>query len=101
MTWLYLLKCKDEVFGVFCAFYAIIQNQFSTKIRNLRLDNGGEYANQDFVQYFHKHGLLHELSCSQTPQQNGVAERKNRHILETAHALLIGAMYRITTGINL
>jgi len=90
MTWLYLLKRKDEVFGVFQAFHAMIQNQFSAKIRILRSDNGGEYMNRDFLEYFQRHGLLHESSCNQTPQQNGVAERKNRHILETARALLIG-----------
>jgi IS30 family transposase len=48
-------------------------------------------VNQPFQAYFQSHGLFHETSCSQTPQQNGIAERKNRHILETARALLIGA----------
>ena len=91
MTWLYLLKRKDEVFGVFQAFHAMVENQFSAKIRILRSDNGGEYMNRDFLEYFQRNGLLHESSCSQTPQQNRVAERKNRHILETARALLIGS----------
>lgn len=53
-------------------------------------DNGREYVNQEFQAYFQSHGLLHETY--KTPQQNGVVERKNRHILETAHALLIGAL---------
>ncbi|XP_073263621.1 uncharacterized protein [Populus alba] len=44
MTWLYLLKCKDEVFGVFRAFHAMIQNQYSAKVRILRTDNGGEFC---------------------------------------------------------
>ncbi|KAJ7982145.1 Retrovirus-related Pol polyprotein from transposon TNT 1-94 [Quillaja saponaria] len=90
MTWLYLLKHKDKVFGVFRAFHAMIQNQFSAKLQILCSDNGGEYVNQEFQAYFQMYGLLHETSCPQTPQQNGVAERKNRHILETARALLIG-----------
>uniref|UniRef100_A0A2N9I8R7 Integrase catalytic domain-containing protein n=1 Tax=Fagus sylvatica TaxID=28930 RepID=A0A2N9I8R7_FAGSY len=91
MTWLYLLKHKDEVFGVFKSFHIMVQTQFSAKIQILRSDNGGEYVNQPFQAYFQSHGLFHETSCSQTPQQNGIAERKNRHILETARALLIGA----------
>lgn len=91
MTWLYLLKHKDEVFTVFQSFHAMIQTQFSTQIRILRSDNGGEYVNHHFHSYFQQHGLIHKISCPQTPQQNGVAERKNRHILETARALLFGA----------
>uniref|UniRef100_A0A2N9HC31 Integrase catalytic domain-containing protein n=1 Tax=Fagus sylvatica TaxID=28930 RepID=A0A2N9HC31_FAGSY len=91
MTWLYLLKHKDEVFDVFKSFHIMVQTQFSAKIQILRSDNGGEYVNQPFQAYFQSHGLFHETSCSQTPQQNGIAERKNRHILETARALLIGA----------
>uniref|UniRef100_A0A2N9EIQ9 Integrase catalytic domain-containing protein n=1 Tax=Fagus sylvatica TaxID=28930 RepID=A0A2N9EIQ9_FAGSY len=86
------LKTKDEVSTVFQAFHAMVQTQFSSKIQILRSDNGGEYINQRLQAYFQQHGLLHETSCSQTPQQNGVAERKNRHILETARALLLGAM---------
>ena len=69
----------------------MVQTQFSTKIQILRSDNGGEYVNQRLHDYFQHHGLIHETSCTQTPQQNGVAERKNRHILETTRALLIGA----------
>ena len=91
MTWLYLLKRKNEVFGVFKSFHVMIQTQFSAKIKTLRTDNGGEYVNTRFQTYFKHHGLIHETSCSQTPQQNGIAERKNRHILEMARALLIGA----------
>ena len=77
MTWLYLLKCKDEVFDVFCIFHAMVHNQFSAKIWILRSDNGGEYVNNTFSAFFHRNGILHELFCSQTPQQNGVAEQKN------------------------
>ena len=91
MTWLYQLKTKDEVFTIYQAFHAMVQTQFSSKIKILRSDNGGEFTNRRFQAYFQQHGLLHETSCSQTPQQNGVAERKNRHILETSHALILGA----------
>ena len=90
MTWLYQLKTKDEVFTIFQAFHAMVQTQFSSKIKILRSDNGGEFTNRRFQAYFPQHGLLHETSCSQTPQQNGVAERKNRHILETSRAVLLG-----------
>ena len=91
MTWLYQLKTKDEFFTIFQAFHAMVQTQFSSKIRVLRSYNGGEFTNRRFQAYFQQHGLLHETSSSQTPQQNGVAERKNRHILETSCALLLNA----------
>ncbi|RVW24902.1 Retrovirus-related Pol polyprotein from transposon TNT 1-94 [Vitis vinifera] len=91
MTWLYLLKHKDEVLGVFKSFHAMVQTQFSAKVQVLRSDNGGEYVNHQFREYFQQRGIIHETSCPQTPQQNGIVERKNRHVLETARALLIGA----------
>ena len=90
MTWLYLLKHKDEVLGVFKSFHAMVQTQFSAKVQVLRSDSGGEYVNHQFREYFQQHGIIHETSCPQTPQQNGIVERKNRHVLETARALLFG-----------
>ena len=76
---------------LFNHFIPWFRHNFFAKIKILHSDNGGEYVNQQFQAYFNSHGLLHETSCSQTPQQNGTAKRKNRHILETAHALLINA----------
>ncbi|BBG97367.1 ABC-2 type transporter family protein [Prunus dulcis] len=91
MTWLYLLKNKNEVFSCFQSFHKQMKTQFNAQIQILRSDNGGEFVNHDFQTYFQQHGIIHETTCPQTPQQNGVAERKNRHLLETARALLIGA----------
>ncbi|KAI5350200.1 hypothetical protein L3X38_003091 [Prunus dulcis] len=68
-----------------------MKTQFNAQIQILRSDNGGEFVNHDFQTYFQQHGIIHETTCPQTPQQNGVAEQKNRHLLETARALLIGA----------
>jgi hypothetical protein len=90
MTWLYLMKNKDEVFSIFQSFHSMIHTQFSATLRVICSDNGGKFVNQRFRTYFDNHGLIHEMSCPQTPQQNGVAEQKNRHILETARALLHG-----------
>ncbi|CAL9016092.1 unnamed protein product, partial [Prunus brigantina] len=91
MTWLYLLKNKNEVFSRFQSFHKQMKTHFNAQIQILRSDNGGEFVNHDFQTYFQQHGIIHETTCPQTPQQNGVAERKNRHLLETARALLIGA----------
>ncbi|CAL8164315.1 unnamed protein product [Prunus armeniaca] len=90
MTWLYLLKNKNEVFSRFQSFHKQMKTQFNAQIQILRSDNGGELVNHDFQTYFQQHGIIHETTCPQTPQQNDVAEQKNRHLLETARALLIG-----------
>jgi len=84
------MKTKEEVFLIFQAFHTMIQNQFSAKIRVLRSDSRGEFINHQFKAFFQQQGLLYETSCAQTPQQNGVAEQKNHHFLETACALLHG-----------
>ena len=68
MTWLYLMKHKHEVFNIFQSFHAMVKTQYSKTLKILHSDNGGEYVNHEFQQYFRTHGLQHETSCSQTPQ---------------------------------
>ena len=69
----------------------MIKTQFHKTIQVLRSDNGGEFVNNHLQTFFRDNGILHQTACPYTPQQNGVAERKNRHILETARALLFEA----------
>ena len=88
VTWLYLMKNRSELFSIFCAFCVEIKNQFNVCIRTLRSDNAKEYKSAIFQSYMVSNGMLHETSCVDTASQNGVAERKNRHLLETARALL-------------
>lgn len=88
MTWVYLLKSKDEVPSVFKNFYTMIKTQFGKGIKFFRSDNGGEFIGKVLKDFFVQMGIVHETSCVGTPQQNGVAERKNRHILEMSRALL-------------
>ena len=47
MTWLYLMKSKNEVARIFCSFHTMIKTQFSTKLQILGSDNGGEYDNKE------------------------------------------------------
>ena len=66
----------------------MVQTQFEEKIQVFRNDNGKEYFNKILGNFFFQEkGIVHQSSCNDTPQQNGVAERKNRH-LEIAKALL-------------
>ena len=66
----------------------MVCTQFNTKIKVLRSDNGTEYFNSNMSQFLAKHGLVHQSSCVDTPQQNGISERKNRHLLEMTRSLM-------------
>ena len=87
-TWVYLLKHKSDTFQVFSEFHAMVQTQFSLPIQVLRTDCGGEFTSNKFQQFCASKGLIHQVSCPHTPQQNGVAERKHRHLIQCALALL-------------
>ncbi|RVW92416.1 Retrovirus-related Pol polyprotein from transposon RE1 [Vitis vinifera] len=90
MTWLCLMKTKDEV-NLFQNFHKVIETQYNAKVLVLRSDNGGEYQSSVLQKYLEGHDIIHQTTCSNTPQQNGVAERKNRHLLEIVLASLIAA----------
>ncbi|KAJ4703138.1 Retrovirus-related Pol polyprotein from transposon TNT 1-94 [Melia azedarach] len=66
----------------------MIQTQFQTKIQVLKTDNAREYFDTILGDYLASQGIVHKSSCVNTPQQNGVAERKNRHLLEVARSLM-------------
>ena len=83
-----MIKNRYELFSHFSNFCAEIQTQFRVPIQILRSDNAKEYMSENFQSYMLQHGILHQTSCVDIPSQNGVAERKNRHLLETARALL-------------
>ena len=89
-TWVYLLKKKSEVFPLFIQFLQMIKTQYKTIVRTLRSDNGREYISNDFCSELNKQGILQQLTCPYTPEQNGVAERKNRHIMSVVRCLLRG-----------
>ena len=74
---------------MFKVFLALIETHFSTKIKILRSDSGGEYMSNEFHFFLQSHGIISQRSCPFTPQQKGVAERKNRHLLDVVHTLLI------------
>jgi histone deacetylase 1/2 len=85
-TWVYLLKHKSDVEHVFYQFQKRVELSLGTKILSVQSDWGGEY--QKLHQYFNSTGISHRISCPHTHQQNGAIERKHRHLVETALALL-------------
>ena len=83
VTWFYLMKSCSEIFAHFSAFCAEIQTQFHVSVQTLRSANAKEYLLEAFQSFMLQHGILHQTSCVDTSFHNGVAERKNRHLLET------------------
>ncbi|XP_019248461.1 PREDICTED: uncharacterized protein LOC109227719 [Nicotiana attenuata] len=87
MTWTFLLRLKSDVYVVLTDFLHLVENQFSTTIKTFRPDNDYEFFNTLCSNLFKTKGIIHQSSCVQTPQQNGVVERKHRHLLDVARAL--------------
>jgi hypothetical protein len=87
-TWIYFLKSKDEVFSKFKEFKALIENISERNIKILRSDNGGEYTSKEFVRFCRDVGIKRELTTPYNPQQNDVAERKNRTIMEAVKTMI-------------
>ncbi len=85
----YFAKTKDEVMKTFLEYKALAENQQGTSIKVLRSDRGGEYMSKDFDNFLHQNGIIHQLTVAHTPQQNGVAERRNRTLTEATRCLLI------------
>ena len=87
-TWIYFLKKKDEAFMWFHTFKALVENQTGKKIKILRTDNGTEYETNEFNNFCREAGIKRETTTVYTPEQNRVAKRKNKTIVEAAHDML-------------
>lgn len=86
-TWIFFLKTKDETLTKFRYFKALIELQGNLKIRAIRSDRGGEYISRDFQAFCDELGIVRQFSQSYTPHQNGVAERKNRSLMDKARSM--------------
>jgi len=87
-TWIYFLKTKDGVLVRFQEFKAQVENLTERRIKVLRSDNGGEYTSRDFSDFCIEAGIKREYTVPYNPQQNGVAERKNKSIVEATKAMI-------------
>ncbi|GJT42372.1 putative ribonuclease H-like domain-containing protein [Tanacetum coccineum] len=87
-TWTFFLGTKDETFYVLKEFIALIENQLNKKVKGIRCDNGTEFKNAKLIELCGEKGIKRDYSNPRTPQQNGVAERKNRTLIEAARTML-------------
>ena len=82
------MKHKSNTLSMFQQFTATVKNQFKHTIKILRSDCGGEFTSQPSDNFCAINGIIYQLSCPHTPQQNRVAERKHRHLVQCTLAVL-------------
>jgi transposase InsO family protein len=87
-TWVFFLSDKTNVFSIFKGFAKRAKNEFKFKIKKIRSDNGSKFKNSRIEDYCDKKGIKHEFLAKNTPQQNGVVERRNRTLIDLARSKL-------------
>jgi transposase InsO family protein len=90
-VWVFTMKNKDDVLGVFLKWKTQVENQMGRKIKVLRTDNGGEYKSDPFLEVCKKFGIMRHFTIRKTPQHNGVAERINKTFVEKVRCMLSNA----------
>ncbi|GAA0173161.1 transmembrane signal receptor [Lithospermum erythrorhizon] len=86
--WIYLLSNKSDALEHFKYFKNMAENEIEAKLKCLRTDRGGEFNSEQFDQYCKDQGIKRHLTTTYTPQQNGVAERKNRTLMNMVRAMI-------------
>nr|GEW95600.1 retrovirus-related Pol polyprotein from transposon TNT 1-94 [Tanacetum cinerariifolium] len=95
-TWTFFLQTKDETSDILRNFITKIENLKDVKVKIIRCDNGGEFRNKEMNDFCLMKGIKKEFSNAKTPQQNEVAERRNRTLIEAAITMLADAMLPVT-----
>nr|GEZ74091.1 hypothetical protein [Tanacetum cinerariifolium] len=88
-TWTFFLRSKDENSDILKKFITEIENLKDLKVKIIRCDNGGEFRNKEMNDFCSQKGIKREFSNARTPQQNGVAERRNRTLIEAARTMVL------------
>ncbi|GJT98396.1 putative ribonuclease H-like domain-containing protein [Tanacetum coccineum] len=88
-SWVFFLRTKDETSEILKDFIRQIENQLNQKVKTIRCDNGTEFKNRDIIEFCGSKGIKREYSNARTPQQNGVAKRKNKTLIEAARTMLV------------
>nr|GEW36163.1 hypothetical protein [Tanacetum cinerariifolium] len=95
-TWTFFLKSKDETSGILKKFISEIENLKDLRVKIIRCDNGGEFRNKEMNDFCSQKRIKREFSNARTPQQNGVAKRRNRTLIEAARTMLADVKLPVT-----
>jgi transposase InsO family protein len=76
----------------------MVQTQFEKKIKVLRSDNGTKYTNRAMQNFLRDNDIVHQTTCVNTPERNGVAEKKNRHIFEVIMSSFCHECFKVSVG---
>ncbi|GKA97405.1 putative ribonuclease H-like domain-containing protein, partial [Tanacetum coccineum] len=87
-SWVFFLRTKDESGGILKDFIRQIENQLNQKVKTIRCDNGIKFKNRDIIKFCGSKGIKRGYSNDRTPQQNRVAERKNKTLIEATRTML-------------
>ena len=87
-TCVYFLTNKSDVLDKFKDFQSYATNVSGKGIKVIHTDNGGEYCSTEFESFLKENGIVHQLTVPYNPVQNGVAERMNRTVMESARAMM-------------
>nr|GEU88081.1 putative ribonuclease H-like domain-containing protein [Tanacetum cinerariifolium] len=99
-TWVFFLASKDEISAILKIFITRIENLVDHKVKVIRCDNGTEFKNKEMNQFCEMKGIMRQYSVARTPQQNRVAERRYRTLIEVARTMLADLKLPIAEAVN-
>jgi len=88
MIWLYTIKLKIGAIKIFKRFKILVEKESDKSIKVLRTYDGGKYTSKEFEAFCTSQGIAHEVTTPYTPQHNGLAERRNRTLLDMARSMI-------------
>ncbi|GJX54141.1 retrovirus-related pol polyprotein from transposon TNT 1-94 [Tanacetum coccineum] len=91
-TWVHFLKKKSQAPKIIMSFIRMVENLNNVKVKQIKTDNGTEFRNHELESFCDEKGISQNFSSPYTPEQNGVAERKNRTLIEAARTMLNGSV---------
>ncbi|GJS68447.1 retrovirus-related pol polyprotein from transposon TNT 1-94 [Tanacetum coccineum] len=90
--WVYFPRKKSQAVDVIMSFIIMVENKNDVNVKQIRTDNGTEFRNSELESFCDEKGISQNFSSLYTPEQNGVAERKNKTLMEAARTMLNGSI---------